>query len=71
MKQVDKVGRPDIDAFEAVLMRENCEKGFFVSFDYTSDALTEINAFFKRAHKVIVPLTVRDILEEQLAHKLA
>lgn len=52
-------------------MRENCEKGFFVSFDYSADALTEIEQFFKRSHKVIVPLTVDDILHEQLARKLA
>ena len=71
VKQTDKAGRPDIDAFEAVLMREDCAKGFFVSFDYTSDALAEIGAFFKRAHKVIIPLTVREILDEQIAHKLA
>ncbi len=71
VKQKDKAGRPDIDAFEAVMMRENCEKGFFVSFDFISDALTEINAFFKRSHKAIIPLTVDDILNEQLAHKLA
>ncbi|MGH6820120.1 MAG: DNA methyltransferase, partial [Methylocella sp.] len=71
VKQKDKVGRPDIDAFEAVLMREGCEKGFFVSFDYSSDALSEIESFFKRAHKIIVPLTVNDILNEHLARKLA
>jgi hypothetical protein len=34
VKQKDKVGRPDIDSFEAMMMREDCEKGFFVSFDY-------------------------------------
>jgi hypothetical protein len=33
VKQKDKAGRPDIDAFEAMMMREDCEKGFFVSFD--------------------------------------
>jgi restriction endonuclease Mrr len=71
VKQKDKVGRPDIDAFEAVLMRESCEKGFFVSFDYSADALSEIEQFFKRSHKVIVPLTVNDILNEHLARKLA
>ena len=70
VKQKDKVGRPDIDAFEAVMLREECEKGFFVSFDYSSDALTEIQAFFKRTHKVIVPLTVQEILDEQVAMKL-
>ena len=30
VKQKDKVGRPDIDSFEAMMMREDCEKGFFV-----------------------------------------
>ena len=57
VKQKDKAGRPDIDAFEAMMMREDCEKGFFVSFDYSSDALQEIESFFKRSHKVIVALT--------------
>ena len=49
---------------------EECEKGFFVSFDYSDDALREIDAFFKRAHKVIVALTVQEILDEQIAKKL-
>jgi site-specific DNA-methyltransferase (adenine-specific) len=71
VKQKDKTGRPDIDAFEAVMMREERTKGFFVSFDYTADALTEIDAFFRKSHKVIVPFTVREILDEHLAQKLA
>jgi hypothetical protein len=64
------IGRPDIDAFEAMMMREDCEKGFFVSFDYSSDALQEIESFFKRSHKVIVALTVQEILDEHIAKKL-
>lgn len=71
VKQKDKVGRPDIDAFEAVMTREDRTKGFFVSFDYTSDALTEIDSYFRKSHKVIVPFTVREILDERLAQKLA
>jgi len=71
VKQKDKVGRPDIDAVEAMMMREGCEKGFFVSFAYSQDALTEIGNFFKRTGKVIVALTVREIIDEQIAHKLA
>ena len=71
VKQKDKAGRPDIDAFEAMMMREDCEKGFFVSFDFSSDALTEIDAFFKRSHKVIVALTMQEILDEHIAKKLA
>jgi DNA modification methylase len=71
VKQKDKVGRPDIDAFEAVMMRENRPKGFYVSFDYSGDAMREIDAFFRRTGRVIVPLTVRDILDEELGRKLA
>ncbi len=71
VKQKDKVGRPDIDSFEAVMMREDRNKGFFVSFDYTHDALSEIQSFFKKTGKNIIALTVKDILEEQIAYKLA
>ena len=44
------------------MRRSRREKGFFVSFDYTDDALREIDRFFKADHAVIIPLTVRDIL---------
>jgi len=71
VKQKDKVGRPDIDNFEAVMMREDRTKGFFVSFDYSGDAMSEIQAFFKKTGKSIIALTVKDILEEQIAYKLA
>ena len=71
VKQKDKVGRPDIDAFEAVMTREDRSKGFFVSFDYTSDAIREIDAFFRKSGKVIVALSVREILDEAIAKKLS
>jgi DNA methylase/Restriction endonuclease len=71
VKQKDKAGRPDIDAFETAMRRAKCEKGFFVSFDYTSDAMREIDRFFKEEHRIIVPLTVREILDEEIARKLA
>ena len=71
VKQKDKVGRPDIDSFEAVMTREDRTKGFFVAFDYSSDALREIDAFFKKHGKSIIALTVKDILDEQIARKLA
>ncbi len=70
VKQKDKVGRPDVDAFEAVMMREERTKGFFVAFDYSQDALTEINRFFTHSGKAIVALTVKEILDEQIAMKL-
>ncbi len=71
VKQKEKVGRPDIDSFEAVMSREDRTKGFFVAFDYSQDALTEIDAFFRKTGKVIIALTVQEILEEQIAKKLA
>jgi len=71
VKQKDKAGRPDIDSFEAVMMREDRKKGFFVAFDYSSDATREIDGFFRRSGKSIVAFTVKDILEERLAQKLA
>jgi hypothetical protein len=53
------------------MRRAKCEKGFFVSFDYTSDALREIDRFFREEHRIIIPLTVREILDEEIARKLA
>ena len=70
VKQKEKAGRPDIDQFEAAMMRENRTKGFFVSFGFTSDAMMEIGNFFKREHRVIAPLTVQEILDDQIAQKL-
>jgi adenine-specific DNA-methyltransferase len=71
VKQMDKVGRPDIDKFEAAMMRAKRKKGFFVGFDYSSDAMQEIGQFFKREHISIVALTVREILDETIAARLA
>ncbi len=70
VKQKNKAGRPEIDAFETAMRRAKCEKGFFVSFDFSGDALREIQRFFVEEHRTIVPLTVREILDEQIAHKL-
>ena len=71
VKQMDKVGRPDIDKFEAAMMRTRRKKGFFVGFDFSGDALREIGQFFVREHISIVPLTVREIVDETIAQKLA
>jgi hypothetical protein len=56
VKQMDRVGRPDIDKFEAAMMRRRRKKGFFVGFDFSRDALTEIDAFPRREHIGIIPL---------------
>lgn|GEM_PF-7088639 len=44
VKQKDKVGRPDIDAFEAVMTREERSKGFFVAFDHTREPASGSNS---------------------------
>jgi DNA modification methylase len=71
VKQQDRVGRPDIDKFEAAMIRANRKRGFFVGFDYSQDAIAEAGGFFRREHREITLLTVRDILDEQIARKLA
>lgn len=70
VKQMDKVGRPDIDKFEAAMIRTRRKKGFVVGFDFSSDALHEIDQFFRREHIAMVPLTVREILDETIAQRL-
>jgi hypothetical protein len=71
VKQKVQNGRPDIDAFETAMRRAKCEKGFFVRFDYSGDAMREIDRFSREEHRIIVPLTVREILNEEIARKFA
>ena len=70
VKQKDKVGRPDIDSFEAVMTREDRQRGFFVSFDYTADAEQECAAFHKKTGRIIKLITVQEILDEQHVQKM-
>jgi DNA modification methylase len=73
VKQVDKVGRPDIDAFEAVMEREGeggRQRGFFVAFGYSRDAEQECAAFHKRTGRIIKLLTVQEILDEEHVQKM-
>jgi DNA modification methylase len=68
VKQTAKVGRPDIDAFEAVMMREERMLGYFVGFEFTGDARFEIDRFRRKEGREIKALTVREILDEEIAH---
>ena len=70
VKQTDKVGRPDIDQFEAVMEREDRQRGFFIAFGYSSDAHREANAFHKRTRRIIKLLTVQEILDEEFVQKM-
>ena len=70
VKQVDKVGRPDVDKFEAVMAREERSRGFFVGFGYTADAVAECAAFQKKTGRIIKLLTVQEILDEEHVQKM-
>ena len=67
VKQTDKVGRPDIDAFETAMQRAKRKLGYFVGFDFTGDALFEIDRFRRESGCEIKPLTVREILDEEIS----
>ncbi len=70
VKQADRVGRPDIDQFEAVMERENRPRGFFVAFGFTSDAERECASFYKRTGRIIKLLTVQEILDEEHVRRM-
>jgi len=55
-----------IDAFEAVMMREERMLGYFVGFEFTSDALFGIDRFRRKEEREIRPLIVRGILDEEI-----
>ena len=69
VKQKDKVGRPDIDAFEAMMTREDRKLGYFIGFDFSGDARFEIDRFQRKEGREIRALTVQEILDEHLAAK--
>jgi DNA modification methylase len=71
VKQKDRAGRPDIQQFAGVMMTHERKKGFFVPFDFSDEAIAEIQQFFKTTGNIIIALTVKDILDEQIARKLA
>ena len=70
VKQADKVGRPMIDQFEAVMEREDRQRGFVVAFGFSSDAVTECARYHKQSGRIIKLITVREILDEQHTQKM-
>ncbi len=66
VKQKDKAGRPDIDAFETAMQRQRRDKGFFIAFDYTRDAHLEITRAVREHNLEIIPITVQEILDEEV-----
>lgn len=70
VKQVDKAGRPDIDNFETAVRRDGRSKGYFVAFDFSSDAITEIKRLDKEGDIEIVPVTVKRLLEMENIYRV-
>jgi hypothetical protein len=64
VKQKDKVGRPDIDAFEAAMLRDKRHRGYFISFDFSEDAMKEIRRLDKEGELEIIPVTVKELLDK-------
>ena len=47
--RIFQVGRPNIDQFCHVMVREDRQRGFFVAFGFSSDAERECSAFHKNS----------------------
>ncbi|MEO6788053.1 MAG: restriction endonuclease, partial [Chthoniobacteraceae bacterium] len=71
VKQKDKAGRPDMDAFATAMRRAKCGKGYFVSFGTTEDAEREVTRFWNEERRTIVLLTVTELRDGNFARKLA
>jgi hypothetical protein len=54
-----------------MIMCEECDIALLVAFYYSCEALTDVSRFFKQCGKAIIPLTVREILDEEIARMLA
>jgi DNA modification methylase len=65
VKQMDKVGRPDIDSFQTAIRRDKRSKGYFVAFDFTDGAIKEIKRLQKDGDVDIVPVTVDQLLHAE------
>lgn len=64
VKQKDKVGRPDIDSFETAMLRDKRHRGYFISFDFSEDAMKEIRRLDKEGEIEIIPVTVKELLDK-------
>ncbi len=70
VKRTDQVGRPDIENFEVAMKRDKREKGIFIGFDFSRDALQEIRRAEREEGLLIEPKTVSQIVEDQLDKSL-
>lgn len=65
VKQMDRVGRPDVDKFETAMRRDKRLKGYFVAFGFSSGAIKEMQRANAHDGLDIVPVTAAEILEHE------
>ena len=65
VKNKDKAGRPDIDSFAHALSRDERTAGFFIAWDFTSDAYKEVERLHTAtAPRHIFPVRVQALIAE-------
>ncbi len=52
------------------MQRQKRDKGFFVSFGFTSDAEREIKRAAREMNLEIIPVTVQEILDEEVHYRV-
>lgn len=65
VKQIDKVGRQDIDNFETAIRRDGRNRGYFVAFDYSSHAKEEVKRLYKEGDIEIILISVKDLIKAE------
>jgi DNA modification methylase len=68
VKNTDKVGRPEIDKFETALRRDKRQAGFFIGWEFTKDALKEMDRVQKLPETerlYIFPVNVDKLIAEE------
>jgi site-specific DNA-methyltransferase (adenine-specific) len=69
-KRTTQVGRPDIENFEVAMKRDKRDKGIFVGFAFSRDAEAEIRRAARDEGLEIEPITVAQIVEQELDTQL-
>jgi len=76
VKNKDKAGRPDMDSFAHALRRDKRQAGFFISWEFTKDAMKEIERLLRLpaggedSPVHIIPVRVDELLTESFKLEL-
>jgi hypothetical protein len=61
LKMLNEIPDESVD----FIYRDGRRKGYFISFDYSSDAIKEIKRLDKEGEIEIIPITVKDLLRRE------